>query len=48
LIDAQKAQEKGIRALVMKPILIDEMDDAIRRVLRKDPAEPPRPPAGPA
>ena len=47
LIDAQKAQEKGIRALVMKPIRIDEMDDAIRRVLRKDPAEPPRAPAGP-
>ena len=40
LIDAQKAKEKGIQALVMKPILISEMDAAIRRVLQKDPPEP--------
>jgi DNA-binding NtrC family response regulator len=43
LIDAQKAKEKGIQALVMKPILINEMDAAIRRVLQKDPPEPERP-----
>jgi len=43
LIDAQKAKEKGIHALVMKPILISEMDAAIRRVLQKDPPAPPRP-----
>jgi PAS domain S-box-containing protein len=43
LIDAQKAKEKGIQALVMKPILINEMDEAIRRVLQKDPPEPERP-----
>ncbi len=47
LIDAQKAKEKGIQALVMKPILINEMDDAIRRVLKKDPSEPARPLAEP-
>jgi PAS domain S-box-containing protein len=38
LIDAEKAREKGIKALVMKPILINEMNDAICRVLKKDPA----------
>jgi CheY-like chemotaxis protein/two-component sensor histidine kinase len=37
LIDAEKAREKGIKALVMKPILINEMDAAIRRALTKDP-----------
>jgi CheY-like chemotaxis protein len=38
LIDADKAREKGIKALVMKPILINEMNDAICRVLKKGPA----------
>jgi CheY-like chemotaxis protein len=38
LIDAEKAREKGIKALVMKPILINEMNDAICRVLKKGPA----------
>ncbi len=39
LINPEKAKEKGIKALVMKPILINEMDDAIRSVLacRKGP-----------
>jgi two-component system, cell cycle sensor histidine kinase and response regulator CckA len=37
LIDAEKAREKGIGALVMKPILITELDEAIRRVLKKGP-----------
>jgi hypothetical protein len=40
LIDAEKAREKGIKALVMKPILINEMDDAIRRVLREGQSAP--------
>jgi len=35
LIDRRRAREKGIRALVMKPILISEIADAIRRVLKK-------------
>jgi len=35
LIDQRRAREKGIRALVMKPILISEIADAIRRVLKK-------------
>jgi PAS domain S-box-containing protein len=47
LIDAQKAEEKGIKALVMKPILINEMDEAIRRALTKDPPAPARPQAEP-
>jgi CheY-like chemotaxis protein/anti-sigma regulatory factor (Ser/Thr protein kinase) len=33
LIDPEKAKEKGIKALVMKPILITEMDAAIRSAL---------------
>jgi PAS domain S-box-containing protein len=33
LIDPEKAKEKGIKALVMKPILINEMDAAIRSAL---------------
>jgi CheY-like chemotaxis protein/anti-sigma regulatory factor (Ser/Thr protein kinase) len=33
LIDPEKAKEKGIKALVMKPILITEMDAAIRTAL---------------
>jgi PAS domain S-box-containing protein len=36
LIDQERAQEKGIKAFVMKPILINEMDAAIRKVLRKE------------
>jgi PAS domain S-box-containing protein len=36
LIDPEKAREKGIKALVMKPILISDMDDAIRKALKKD------------
>ncbi len=43
LIDAEKAKKKGIKALVMKPILINEMDDAIRRVLKEGPSAPARP-----
>jgi PAS domain S-box-containing protein len=35
LIDQRRAKEKGIRALVMKPILISEMAGAIRSVLKK-------------
>lgn len=41
LIDAEKAREKGIKALVMKPILINEMDEAIRKALTKDPPAAP-------
>jgi two-component system cell cycle sensor histidine kinase/response regulator CckA len=48
LIDAEKAKEKGIKALVMKPILINEMDEAIRKVLQKDPSAPERPAAAPS
>ena len=33
LINEQKAREKGIKALVMKPILIDQMANTIRNVL---------------
>ncbi|MBI5577853.1 MAG: PAS domain S-box protein [Deltaproteobacteria bacterium] len=32
-IDQAKAEKKGIKALIMKPLLIDEIDSAIRRVL---------------
>jgi len=35
LIDQRRAREKGIRALVMKPILISEIADAIRAALNK-------------
>jgi PAS domain S-box-containing protein len=35
MIDQRRAKEKGIRALVMKPILISEIDGAIRSVLKK-------------
>jgi PAS domain S-box-containing protein len=35
MIDQRRAKEKGIRALVMKPILISEIDGAIRGVLEK-------------
>jgi CheY-like chemotaxis protein/anti-sigma regulatory factor (Ser/Thr protein kinase) len=35
LIDQRRAREKGIRALVMKPILISEIADAIRAVLNQ-------------
>jgi CheY-like chemotaxis protein len=35
MIDQRRATEKGIRALVMKPILISEIDGAIRAVLKK-------------
>ena len=34
-INQAKAEKKGIRALVMKPLLIDEIDNAIRRVLKE-------------
>jgi PAS domain S-box-containing protein len=34
LINEQKAREKGIKALVMKPILIDQMADTVRNVLK--------------
>jgi PAS domain S-box-containing protein len=34
LIDQAKAREKGIKALVMKPILIGEIDSAIRKALK--------------
>ncbi len=32
-IDERRARERGIRALVMKPILIQEIDAAVRRAL---------------
>ncbi|HSO63193.1 MAG TPA: PAS domain S-box protein [Desulfobacterales bacterium] len=35
MIDQRRAKEKGIRALVMKPILISEIAGAIRAVLEK-------------
>jgi len=35
MIDRRRAKEKGIRALVMKPILISEIAGAIRAVLEK-------------
>jgi hypothetical protein len=35
MIDQRRAKEKGIRALVMKPILISEIAGAIRAVLKK-------------
>jgi len=35
LINQQRALENGIRALVMKPILINELADAIRNALKK-------------
>jgi PAS domain S-box-containing protein len=35
MIDQRRAKEKGIRALVMKPILISEIAGAIRAVLNK-------------
>ena len=35
MIDQRRAKEKGIRALVMKPILISEIAGAIRTVLEK-------------
>jgi CheY-like chemotaxis protein len=37
LINQKKAREKGIRALVMKPILIHEMADAISNILKTEP-----------
>ena len=36
LINEQTAREKGIKALVMKPILIDEMANAISKVLKTE------------
>jgi two-component system cell cycle sensor histidine kinase/response regulator CckA len=39
LISQQSAAESGINALVMKPILIDEMTDAIRKVLERQPSQ---------
>jgi nitrogen-specific signal transduction histidine kinase/ActR/RegA family two-component response regulator len=36
MIDQRRAKEKGIRALVMKPILISEIAGAIRTVLEKN------------
>ena len=36
MIDQRRAKEKGIRALVMKPILISEIAGAIRAVLEKN------------
>jgi len=35
MIDQRRVKEKGIRALVMKPILINELAGAIRAVLEK-------------
>jgi CheY-like chemotaxis protein len=35
MIDQRRVKEKGIRALVMKPILISELAGAIRAVLEK-------------
>jgi CheY-like chemotaxis protein len=36
LINQQRAVENGIKALVMKPILINDMADAIRKVLNTE------------
>ena len=38
LINEQKALENGIKALIMKPILIHDMADAISSVLKTDPS----------
>jgi CheY-like chemotaxis protein/anti-sigma regulatory factor (Ser/Thr protein kinase) len=38
LINEKKARENGIKALVMKPILIHEMADAISNILKTDPS----------
>jgi PAS domain S-box-containing protein len=38
LINEQKALENGIKALIMKPILIHDMADAISSVLKSDPS----------
>ena len=38
LLAKAKAREIGIRAVIMKPFLMDEMDDLIRMVLRDDSA----------
>jgi len=35
-LDHARAAKMGIRALVMKPLLIDEIDRAIRRVLKPE------------